>query len=131
MTNQQSITGVWEMHAPDAPFPWHMMTFTPFGTFMQSNPPSGNRDESDSSGYGVWEQVGDEDGKPVVAAKFVEMKADLSTGVYIGKGVIELRITVHGDHFEGISNAFRYDASGKLLRGPLPSPVRATRVVLD
>jgi hypothetical protein len=131
MTERDTIVGAWEMHAPEAPFPWHMITFTPFGTVLQSNPPAGNRDENDSNGHGVWQQAGSEAGKQVVRAKFVEMKANHASGVYMGKGVIELHITVDGDRFSGTAKAYRYDIDGKLVSGPLPSAVRGTRVVLD
>jgi hypothetical protein len=125
------------MNAPDAPFPWHMVTFTKDGFMFQSNPHEGNRDESDSSGQGLWERVRvgpasqeKENAGRHIRAKFVEIKADRATGEHIGKGVIELQITVQGDRFTGDSQAYRFDASGKLVRGPLRSSVAGTRVTL-
>ncbi|HSX33749.1 MAG TPA: PLP-dependent aminotransferase family protein [Candidatus Saccharimonadales bacterium] len=123
-----SIVGVWEVHAPDAPFPWHVMTFTPEGTMTQSNPHEGNRDDSDSSGHGVWQVVASAPGQETIAGKFVEFKADRSTGAYIGKGEIQFHITVEGDEFTGTSAAYRYNAAGKLTRGPLSSPVHGKRI---
>src|SRR5262245_32995982 len=95
----EAMVGVWEVHAPDAPFPWHVMTFTPFGTFMQSNPHEGNRDESDSSGHGVWRVDRGSDEKTVVVGKFVEFKADRTRGSFLGKGVIQLKLVVEGNEF--------------------------------
>src|SRR5689334_19729782 len=106
------IVGVWEVNAKDAPFSWHMFTFTPFGTMMQSNPPAGNQDESDSNGHGVWRGKHLDDGRYAVAGKFVEMKADLQTGQFIGKGVIHFTMFVTGDTFTGDSYLIRFDADG-------------------
>jgi len=60
------IVGVWEVIAKDAPFPRHMFTFTPFGAMMQTNPPAGNQDESDSNGHGVWHGKHLDDGRYAV-----------------------------------------------------------------
>jgi len=121
------IIGVWELNAPDAPFPWHMITFTPFGTVLQTNPPAGNRDESDSGGQGVWRVKPD---TKSVDAKFIEYKAHHVTGEFIGKGVVMLRLHVEGDSLSGTAEAFRYDTAGKLVAGPLVSPVTGIRVTL-
>jgi predicted secreted protein len=126
-----SVVGVWEVRAPHAPFQWHMMTFTPYGTMSQSNPHEGNRDESDSSGQGVWQLEKTPDGKDQIVGKFVEFKADRTTGKYIGKGVISFTFTVNGDSFEGTTDAYRYNAEGKIIKGPLVSPITGTRVTLD
>lgn len=129
MRGNHAIAGVWEVYAPAAPFPWHMMTFTPYGTMSQSNPHEGNQDESDSTGHGVWQA--DTGSKDIIAGKFVEFKADRQSGCYIGKGEITFTITVKGDYFEGTANAYRYDADGKLLKGPLSSPLSGKRVKLS
>ncbi len=128
MSDVDIIVGVWEVHAPDAPFPWHVMTFTSDGVMQQSNPHEGNQAESDSSGHGVWHVTEFSDELVHIAGKFVEFKADRKAGTYIGKGEIYFKFAVHGDHFDGTSEAYRYDASGKCIRGPLTSPVHGTRV---
>lgn len=128
--NIQPIVGVWEVEAPDAPFPWHLMTFTPYHTMSQSNPHEGNREESDSSGQGVWETEPAPGGKEYITGKFVEFKADRASGAYIGKGVITFRCLVDGDRFDGSSETYRYDEAGKLVAGPLVSAIHGTRVRL-
>lgn len=125
------VVGAWEVNAPAAPFPWHVMTFTPFGTMSQSNPHAGNQDESDSAGHGVWEQVATEEDGVVIRGKFVEYKADHQNGAYIGKGMVVFSFTVTGDTFAGDSQAYRYDATGQLTRGPLASPISGQRITLD
>jgi hypothetical protein len=129
--NYAPIVGVWEVNAKDAPFPWHMFTFTPFGTMMQTNPPAGNQDESDSNGHGVWRGKYLEDGRYVVAGKFVEMKADLTAGKFIGKGEIHFSMVVSGDTFSGDGYLIRFDADGQKSGGPFPTPVSGTRLVAD
>lgn len=138
MQPSASIVGVWEVHAPDAPFPWHMMTFTPYGTVLQSNPHEGNRAESDSAGHGVWQTVADHDdrGDPSVgdqsriAAQFVEFKADRRSGRPLGKGVVRLTCVVDGDHFEGTADAYVYDPDGTLISGPQSTTLAGRRVRL-
>ncbi len=125
--NNHPIVGVWEVNAADAPFAWHMMTFTPHGTMLQSNPPAGNQSESDSAGQGIWRLHKKDD----VEAMFVEFKADTKTGAFIGKGVITLQIKVNGNTFTGVSQAFRYNSDGVRVAGPLASPVSGTRVTFN
>lgn len=129
--NAQQIIGVWEVFAPAAPFPWHVMTFTPFGTMSQSNPHEGNRDESDSSGHGVWEIRRTSDNQEQIVGKFVEFKADRVSGHYIGKAEIHFTCIIKNDHFTGTSDAYRYDDTGKLVGGPFSSPITGTKVRLD
>lgn len=125
-----TIVGVWEVNAPDAPFPWHMMTFTPHGTMSQSNPHEGNQEESDSGGQGLWWASQMPGGKVRVKGKFVEFKAERTSGKYIGKGVITFTVILHGNSFVGTSDAYRYDAAGELMNGPLPSRMSGTRLTL-
>lgn len=129
-TPSQHIVGVWEVYAPDAPFPWHVMTFTPFGTMSQSNPHEGNRDESDSSGHGIWEVHQTPDGTEEIIGKFVEFKASRKTGHYIGKGEIHFTCIMNDGRFEGTSNAYRYDENGELTGGPFTSPISGTKIQL-
>jgi len=127
----EAIVGVWEVEAPEAPFAWHMMTFTPFGTMLQSNPHEGNRGESDSIGQGVWQPSKLPGEQASVVGKFVEIKADRRTGAHIGKGVIEFKLAVSKDSFSGMVYAYRYDALGELVGGPYTTPVRGIRVVAN
>lgn len=121
---KSDIVGVWEVNAPDAPFAWHVMTFTPFGTMLQSNPPAGNISESDSAGHGIWREVSEN----TYEAKFLEFKASHETGEFLGKGVISLRLKVTGDMIKGVSEARSYDASGKLISGPHGSPISGKKL---
>lgn len=84
MAGDYSIVGVWEVHAPNAPFPYHLMTFHADGTMMQTNPDVGSRPDSDSAGMGVW--VGD--------------SRDPGT-VFTHRTVIAFQVTVLRDHFGG------------------------------
>jgi len=130
MTDKDNeVVGVWEVNAPDAPFAWHVMTFTPYGTMSQSNPHAGNPDESDSSGHGVWEERRGPDGNTRIVGKFVEFKADHKTGQYIGKGEIWFDFMVDGDNLSGTSAAYKYNAEGECIKGPLASPIHGTRIV--
>lgn len=127
------IVGAWEVNAPGAPFPWHVMTFTADGTMSQSNPPAGNRDESDSSGHGVWAtrvEAADPGACSVVDAEFVEFKARRGTGEYLGRGVVVLELNVAEGRFTGVAEAYRYDVAGTLVAGPLPTSVTGRRIVL-
>lgn len=127
---QQQIIGVWEVYAPDAPFPWHMMTFTPFGTMSQSNPHEGNRDESDSNGHGIWKVHRTPNGGEEIIGKFIEFKASRTSGRYIGKAEINFTCIMNGDHFEGTSEAYRYNENGELTGGPFLSSITGTKVRL-
>jgi hypothetical protein len=131
MPAQEQIVGVWEVYAPEAPFQWHMMTFTPFGTMSQSNPHEGNRDESDSSGHGIWEVHRVASESEEIIGKFVEFKANRTSGHYIGKAEIHFTCIINDGHFKGTSDAYRYDENGKLVGGPFSSPISGTKVQLD
>lgn len=127
---QQQIIGVWEVYAPDAPFPWHMMTFTPFGTMSQSNPPEGNREHSDSAGHGVWEVHQTPEGSETIVGKFVEFKASRTSGNYTGKAEIHFTILVNNNRFEGTSDAYQYNENGERTGGPFSSPISGKKVHL-
>lgn len=125
------IVGVWEVEAKDAPFQWHVMTFTPYGTVIQSNPHEGNKQESDSNGHGIWEVYRKSAKKHLIIGKFIEFKADRVTGSYIGKGVIEFSINVTINEFSGSAYAYFYNSKNELMKGPLISPMHGNRVLLD
>ena len=104
------------------------MTFAQDGTMSQSNPPAGNRRESDSAGHGIWQIAASTGRSARVVGKFVEMKADPNSGAYIGKGVVAFEIEVQGDAFAGHADATQYDADGRPLRSPARTALTATRL---
>lgn len=120
-----TIVGTWVVKAVDAPFTHHMFVFNADGTMQQANPDSGNPDNSDSDGKGIWAE---KDGK--VIGKFVEVTADRKTHKFVSRGEISYEIELAGDAFTGTAAARFYDADDKLLRGPLPTPLEGTRVTL-
>ena len=120
-----TIVGTWVVKAVDAPFTHHMCVFNADGTMQQANPDSGNPDNSDSDGKGIWAE---KDGK--VIGKFVEVTADRKTHKFVSRGEISYEIELAGDAFTGTAAARFYDADDKLLRGPLPTPLEGTRVTL-
>jgi hypothetical protein len=107
------------------------MTFLPQGILLQSNPHEGNREDSDSGGQGVWQVRASSGGEISIVAKFVEFKADRSTGSYLGKGVVRLEFDLEGDFFSGFAAAFRYGVNNEQLKGPLLTPVRGRRITLS
>lgn len=119
------IVGTWVVKAVDAPFTHHMFVFNADGTMQQANPDSGNPDNSDSDGKGIWAQ---KDGK--VIGKFVEVTADRKTHKFVSRGEISYEIDLAGDAFTGTAAARFYGADDKLLRGPLPTPLEGKRVTL-
>lgn len=90
---------------------------------LQSNPPEGNQQQSDSNGHGVWAV---QQGK--IVGRFVEFKASHQTGKHIGKGVIEFIITARTDTFTGQAKAYSYDQTGKITGEPKSTPVKGTRL---
>jgi hypothetical protein len=90
------VVGVWLVTAPDAPFARHVMTFHADGTMLQSNPPQGNKDSSDSAGMGVWVAEG-----PRVRGRFAEVSADLDTHAFSGTTFVRFTLEVDGDALRG------------------------------
>lgn len=125
------VIGAWEVYAPDAPFAWHVMSFLPGGIVLQSNPHEGNRQQSDSSGHGVWQLREWSSERAIVVAKFVEFKADRQTGKYLGRGVIRLEFTLDEDSFSGTAAAFWYGADNQQIDGPQFTPIRGRRIALS
>lgn len=120
-----SIVGTWVVHAPDAPFPYHMFVFNADGTMQQANPDAGDDNTSDSDGKGIWIKKG---GK--VIGKFVEITADRATHKFASRGEISYEITVSGNTLTGTAAARFYDESGQMKRGPYPTPLDGKRVTL-
>ena len=49
---------------------------------------------------------------------------------FVARGEISYQIDVSGDAFTGTAAANFYDEDGKLLKGPLPTPLEGKRVTL-
>ncbi len=127
-SNHNSIVGTWFVNATDAPFQYHMFVFNADGTMQQANPDAGDANTSDSDGKGIWKN----DSKKV-KGKFMEITADRVTHNFVSRGEISFEITVGSDKntFAGTANALFYDANGKLLKGPLSTPLEGMRVTLS
>jgi hypothetical protein len=120
-----SIVGAWIVKYDKAPFPYHMQVFNADGTMQQANPDAGNPNESDSDGMGVWVAEGKR-----IRGKWVEIRADRATHAYIGRGEISFEATLSGNTFAGTAKAMIYDPAGKLVAGPIDTPVSGERVTL-
>jgi hypothetical protein len=129
--NMDSIIGVWEVHASDAPFPWHMMSFFADGIVIQTNPPAGNQSHSDSNGHGLWRATKTPEGGLKISGKFVEFKADIKTGRFIGKGVIKFNFIVNKNRFKGTYVAYTYNNNGTLTNKSPASALVGERVTLE
>lgn len=112
-----AVVGVWNITAPDAPFPHHVFAFLSDGIVLQSNPPSGNRTTSDSAAFGAWELDGN-----VVHARLFEHHADPVTGSPAGSSEISLRFTVTGSDLHGEAIATTSDGDVRV------TTIRGTRV---
>lgn len=118
------VVGSWYVHAPDAPFAFHMFSFHGDGTMSQANPDAGNAITSDSDGLGVWYRNGG-----TVAGKFTEVTADRGSRAFVARGEISFTLTVTGDRLAGSAVAHFYGADGSHIRGPLATAISGTRVV--
>ncbi len=108
-----------------APFPYHMFTFHSDGTMLQSNPPAGNKDTSDTAGMGVWEER-----KGQIVARFEEYRLDYQDGT-VTRGAIDFDIKVNKDALSGSCTFTVYNAeSGALIHGPHPATLTGERVRL-
>lgn len=127
-SNKHPILGVWLIEASEAPFSQHMFAFLADGVLLQSNPEAGNPEKSDSMGMGVWEPVKN---SAAVRAKFVEVSASRQNHKFVSRGEVTFELTVNGNNLSGHTQANFYNAAGKLLKGPLHSPVEGRRIHLD
>ncbi|MBY5827909.1 hypothetical protein [Rhizobium leguminosarum] len=125
------VIGAWEIYAEDAPFPWHVMSFLPSGIVLQSNPHEGNREQSDSSGHGVWQLFESSGQRVILVAKIIEIKADRQTGLYLGKGILRLQFMVDDDTISGTAAAYSYGADNRLIDGPKFTPIEGRRIALS
>jgi hypothetical protein len=123
----RGVTGVWFVKFPEAPFPYHMMTFNADGTVQQANPDAGDRHTSDSDGMGVWVKDGSK-----IKGKFVEVTADRSTHAFVSRGEIAFEFSLGKDEntLAGTAVANFYDEAGKLLQGPINATMTGQRVTL-
>ena len=115
------------MKASDAPFQYHLFVFNADGTMQQANPDAGDANTSDSDGKGIWKNDSNK-----VKGKFVEITADRVTHNFASSGEISFEIAVGSDKntFAGTANGFFYDVNGKLLKGPLSTPLEGTRLTI-
>lgn len=122
---QNAVIGTWIVEHSAAPFPVHMYVFNADGTMQQANPDAGHVGSSDSDGKGIW--VADHG---MIRGKFVEITADRATHKYTGRGEISFTFTVAGDRLSGSASGRFYGVDGKLVEGPLETPMVGTRVTL-
>lgn len=122
---QDPVIGTWIVEHSAAPFPMHMYVFNADGTMQQANPDAGHAGSSDSDGKGIW--VADHG---VIRGKFVEITADRATHEYTGRGEISFTLMVAGDRLSGTAAGRFYGTDGKLIEGPIETPMRGTRVTL-
>lgn len=120
-----SVVGTWVVTAPDAPFPHHVFVFNGDGTMQQANPDAGNAETSDSDGKGIWAR---RDAR--IVGRFVEFTADRQTHRLVSRGEVSFEIEVAGDTLSGTATARFYGEDGALLKGPLPTPLKGTRLTL-
>jgi hypothetical protein len=121
------IAGVWFVKFPEAPFPYHMMTFNADGTLQQANPDAGDPRTSDSDGMGIWMNDGSK-----IKGKFVEITADRTTHAFVARGEIafEIKVGKDGNTLAGTAVANFYDESGKVVQGPINATMTGQRVTL-
>ena len=93
---------------------------------QQANPDAGDAETSDSDGKGVWISEGDR-----IKGKWVEITADRASHKFVGRGEITFELSVDGDIFTGTETARFYDTGDKLVRDPLGSTLKGTRVAVQ
>ncbi|MFT3724188.1 MAG: hypothetical protein QM773_11425 [Hyphomonadaceae bacterium] len=123
--SRNPVVGAWIVKYDKAPFPFHMQVFNADGTMQQANPDAGHAGSSDSDGKGIWIAEGDH-----IRGKWVEITADRATHGYTGRGEIAYVLKVTGDRLEGTAEARFYDPAGKLVDGPIETPMSGERVTL-
>lgn len=122
---QHPLVGAWRVTFVGAPTPYHMYTFHADGTVIQSNPPRGNSQTSDTNLHGVWEA---RDGK--VYARLEEWRMDQTDPKNVTVGVVQFEIVVDGDTFAGPSGFKVLDANSKTVEGPYEESLSGQRVKL-
>jgi len=123
---RDAVVGVWVVEAADAPFPQHDFVFNADGTMQQANPDAGTALLSGSDGMGIWVRDGQ-----TVKGKFVEIVADRSSREFESRGEISFEFAISGDHFRGTASASFFGPDGALVRGPMPTPLKGRRLVLN
>ena len=120
---EPSIVGAWLVEIPEAPFPRHLFVFHANGTVEQSNPDAGDAGTSDSNLMGAWETEGDH-----FKGKVVEITADRATHKLAGQGEMTFTLTVTDDQLKGQMHAMFYDATHRLVRGPIATTLTGKRI---
>lgn len=118
------VVGVWEVHAPAAPFPHHLMTFHADGTVLQANPDGARPEVSDSPGMGMWQPDPHQPG--AVIGRFVEISVARSTREFLGRTSVAFQITVTGDTFTGAATTVCPGSDDRT--GESHTPLHAIRV---
>ena len=118
------IVGVWFVRIPEAPFPYHLLTFHADGTVQQANPDAGNAKTSDSNGMGAWVIAGDR-----IKGRFVEITADRTTRQFVSRGDISFSVKVTGNTLSGTVHASFTDAAGRAAREPVEATLSGERVL--
>lgn len=113
MAADHPIVGVWQVHAPYAPFEHHMMTFHADGTLLQANPDAARRRVSDSVGMGLW--CPDPNRPDTIRGRFVEVSVHRDTGEFAGRTSVTVQLTVHHDCLEGFAETTS-DTAAQALR---------------
>ena len=91
-----------------------MFTFIPGGIMLQANPAEGNKETSDTPGFGVWQEKSPGN----IVAKFVEVRVDYKTQE-VTRGVVEFQIKLQGQTLKGDCQFNVYDIkSGQHIHGP-------------
>lgn len=117
---RHSIVGTWMVRDPNAPFPYHLYVFNADGTVHQANPDAGDPRTSDSDGKGAWTS----DGARIVG-RWVELLADRSSHLFLGRLEVSFAIDVSGDTLSGTETVRTFDADG-VPTGNIPTPARIT-----
>ena len=108
------VVGAWRVHAPDAPFAWHLCAFHADGIAMQTNPQRPDSTYIDSTGLGHWRRVASGE----VYAQFSEVRALRSDGSYAGTSEIVMKFRLDAFRFTGRADTVWVDADGRRSVGP-------------
>ncbi|MCW2542386.1 MAG: SAM-dependent methyltransferase [Frankiales bacterium] len=112
-TGRKVLQGSWRVHAPDAPFPWHVCAFHPGGVAMQANPQVADSEFIDSVSLGHWQET--RDGHFLVYLN--EIQCARADGRYVGSVEISMDIEVEQSRFSGTATTTYRDANGDSRTG--------------
>jgi hypothetical protein len=111
---ERAVVGAWLVHAPDAPFAWHLFAFHADGIAVQSNPQRPDSTHLDSLGVGHWRALAGGE----VRAELTEVRALRSDGTYAGTGEITLMFRLDGCRLTGRAETAWVTAEGQRSVGP-------------